>query len=137
MKTRHPNVAVPAWIPFSLRAAALYNLCYAVALAVYPTRIFDWLHMPATPEVVIRCIGMMVGVYALGYWIAARDVMRYWPLVAVGIIGKTLGPIGFLQAALTGVLPWQSGIMLIFNDLLWWIPFCLTLWHCLRSAHAH
>jgi hypothetical protein len=82
----------------------------------------------------IRCIGMMVGIYALGYWIAAQDVLRYWPLVAVGIVGKTLGPIGFLQAALSGALPWHSGIMLLFNDLVWWLPFWIIVVHCLRVS---
>ncbi len=129
-----PTSTAPAWMSWILRIAALYNLFYAVLLAVWPSQVFAWLQMPTTPDVMIRCIGMMVGVYALGYWIAAQDVVRYWPLVAVGIVGKTLGPIGFVQSAMTGVLPWHSGIMLMCNDLVWWLPFwIITLYGWKRS----
>lgn len=132
MSRLHSIQGVPVWMPWVLRIAALYNLLYALLLAIWPAQAFEWLQMPATPDVMIRCIGMMVGVYALGYWIAAQDVLRYWPLVAVGIVGKTLGPIGFLQSALSGALPWHSGIMLLFNDLIWWVPFWIIVLHCLR-----
>ena len=59
--------------------------------------------------------------------LAARDPLRHWPIVLVGLIGKVLGPIGFLQAALTGALPWRFGLNNISNDLIWWIPFTLIL----------
>lgn len=134
MKNLYSKNDIPAWMPWVLRIAALYNLLYALLLTIWPTQTFEWLQMPATPEVMIRCIGMMVGIYALGYWIAAQDVLRYWPLVAVGIVGKTLGPLGFLQAALSGVLPWHSGMMLLFNDLIWWLPFWIIVVHCLRVS---
>ncbi|WP_051648108.1 hypothetical protein [Cupriavidus sp. SK-3] len=114
---------VPAWMPAVLRLAALYNLLYAIALSLWPSQIFDWLGMPATPDAMIRCIGMMVGVYALGYWIAAQDMLRYWPLVVVGLVGKTLGPLGFLHGALTGVFEWRSGLFVLCSDLIWWVPF--------------
>jgi len=132
MNYSYPHCQTPNWMPWLLRAAALYNVLYAILLSVWPAQVFIWLQMPETPDVMIRCIGMMVGVYALGYWIAAQDIVRYWPLVAVGIVGKTLGPIGFLASALSDAMPWHSGIMLIFNDLIWWVPFWLIVVYCLR-----
>src|SRR5437764_5771863 len=33
---------------------------------------------------------MMVSVYGLAYWIGADDPVRYWPMVAVGLLGRTL-----------------------------------------------
>jgi hypothetical protein len=113
----------PAWMPAVLRAAALYNLLYALALALWPVQIFAALHLPLTPPVMIRCIGMMVGVYALGYWVAAQDPRRYWPLIAVGLLGKTLGPLGFVHGALSGALEWRSVWFVAFSDLIWWAPF--------------
>lgn len=132
MNYSYPHCQTPNWMSGLLRVAALYNVLYAMLLSIWPAQVFAWLQMPETPDVIIRCIGMMVGVYALGYWIAAQDVVRYWPLVAVGIVGKTLGPIGFLASALSGALPWHSGIMLIFNDLIWWVPFWVIVLYCLR-----
>jgi len=117
------NHQPPAWMIAVLRAAAVYNLLYALALSLWPQQIFDWLEMPHTPTPMIQCIGMMVGVYALGYWVAAQDLRRYWPLVAVGLLGKTLGPLGFLYHALNGVFVWRSGLFVLFSDLIWWPPF--------------
>jgi hypothetical protein len=115
--------SAPNWMPLVLRLAALYNLLYAIVLSLWPAQLFNLLRLPATPDVIIRCIGMMVGVYALAYWIAAQDVPRYWPLVAVGLLGKTLGPLGFLHGALTGALSWRSGFFVLFSDLIWWPAF--------------
>ena len=45
----------------------------------------------------------------------------------VGLLGKVFGPIGFLDAALRGELPWRAGWLIITNDLIWWAPFGLIL----------
>ena len=49
------------------------------------------------------------------------------------MLGKVLGPIGFLQSAMTGRLPWKFGLVNITNDLIWWVPFSLILWTAYRS----
>ena len=77
---------------------------------------------------------MIVGVYGVGYAVAARDPLRHWPIVLVGLLGKVFGPIGFLQAALAGDLPWSFGWVLVGNDLVWWLPFAAILW---RAATDH
>ena len=41
--------------------------------------------------------------------------------------GKIFGPIGFLQTAIAGDIPWSFGFLIITNDLIWWIPFGLIL----------
>ena len=76
---------------------------------------------------------MIVGVYGVGYLAAARDPLRHWPIVLVGFMGKIFGPIGFVQTVLAGDIPWAFGIMIIFNDLIWWIPFAGILVASLRA----
>jgi hypothetical protein len=70
---------------------------------------------------------MIVGVYGIGYIIAATNPYRHWPIVLVGFLGKIFGPIGFSKALVTGIFPLSFGINIIFNDLIWWIPFFLIL----------
>ena len=70
---------------------------------------------------------MVVGVYGVGYLIAAADPVRHWPIVFVGLLGKVLGPLGFLSAATRGDLPWVFGVTIMTNDLIWWFPFAAIL----------
>ena len=68
---------------------------------------------------------MMVGVYAYGYYLLARDPIRYQGMVWVGLAGKLFGPIGFLFSALTGTLPWRFGLLNLTNDVIWLPAFLL------------
>ena len=74
-----------------------------------------------------QCLGMVIGVYGIGYWCASRDPVRHWPIVFVGLLGKIFGPIGFIWTATRGEIPWAFGVTIPTNDLLWWIPFALIL----------
>ena len=87
---------------------------------MWPNALFGWLGMarPNYPAL-FQCIGMMVGVYALAYWLIARDPVRYGALVYVGLLGKVLGPVGFLWSAVRGDLPWSFGWVNVGNDLIW------------------
>jgi hypothetical protein len=55
-----------------------------------------------------HCVGMIVGVYGIGYLIAASDSRTHWQIVLVGLLGKVFGPIGFLVALLRGTFPPSS-----------------------------
>lgn len=125
--------AAPAWMKMTLRAAGIYNLAWGTIAVLFPAVMFDWVGMeqPKYPEL-WQCIGMMVGVFGLGYWIAGNNPRRHWPMVLVGFLGKVFGPIGFLNAALAGKLPWSFGLINITNDLIWWIPFALILFDALK-----
>jgi hypothetical protein len=98
-----------------------------------PLAPFRWAGMepPRYPEI-WQCLGMVIGVYGIGYACAARDPARHWPIVLVGLLGKVFGPLGFLYAAVRGVLPWRFGWTIVTNDLIWWVPFALMLRHAYR-----
>lgn len=121
-----------------LIAAGLYNVVWGAAMVLAPVWTLRMLGVsPPTTELwpqLWACIGMIVGVYGLGYMIAARDPARHWPIVLVGLLGKVFGPIGFVDAAVRGQLPWSMGATILTNDLMWWIPFSMMLWHAARVA---
>lgn len=120
--------ATPSWMSRVLVAAGIYNILWGAYAVLLPLHMFSLFGMepPRYPEL-WQCIGMIVGVYGVGYLAAATDPMRHWPVVLVGFLGKVFGPIGFLQAAITGAMPWSFGLNIIFNDLIWWVPFFLIL----------
>lgn len=129
-----PDLGVPTWARAWLLAAAAYNLAWGGFIILFPDVLFVWTGMEAPRYSQIwQCVGMIVGVYGVGYWLASRDPLRHWPIVLVGLLGKILGPIGFLDAASNGALPWAFGWTILSNDLLWWPAFGAILWHAGRQ----
>ncbi len=128
---------LPAWPAWILQAAAVYNVLWGTWVVLLPNHLFDLtgIDRPNYPGI-WQCVGMIVGVYGIGYWIAARDFVRHWPIVFVGLLGKTLGPIGFLQSAVTGLLPWSWGLTILFNDVVWWLPFAAMLYLAVKFHNA-
>jgi small multidrug resistance pump len=106
-------------------AAAAYNLLWGSAVVLLPTAFMRLAGLPALGEAIpfVQVMGMMVGVYAYGYYLLARAPQRYAGFIWIGLAGKTLGPVGFLSAAMTGALPWTFGWVCVFNDLIWWPIF--------------
>lgn len=123
----------PAWMWWVLIAAAVYNLAWGSFAVVVPDLPFRLLGV-AIPNYLSlwQCIGMIVGVYGIGYGIAATNPVRHWPIVLVGLLGKIFGPIGFVWTAMKGELPWAAGATILTNDIMWWIPFGMILLHARR-----
>ncbi|MFM8613048.1 MAG: alkyl hydroperoxide reductase [Actinomycetota bacterium] len=123
-----------------MRLAAIYNLAFGAGAVLFPSVWFEaaGLAQPNYPSL-WQCIGMIVGVYGVGYWIAARDPRTHWPIVLVGLLGKVLGPIGFLGAVVSGRVPIEAGLIIVTNDLIWWPGFGLALllaWRGRAGAQA-
>lgn len=133
----HLKSTLPAprsWMTSALAAAAFYNLIWGAFVILSPGTIFSWAGMaqPNYPEL-WQCVGMIVGVYGVGYAIAATDPLRHWPIVLVGLMGKILGPIGFAKALLEERFSPKFLWVILTNDLIWWLPFGLILWAALDS----
>ena len=113
-----------------LVAAGIYNLLWGTWVVLFPGAIFRWAGIPQTnyPQI-WQCVGMIVGVYGIGYLIAARDPFRNWPIILVGLIGKVLGPCGMWWSVAHRSLPPNMGWTCLANDLIWWIPFAVILRH--------
>jgi hypothetical protein len=122
------------WMQRWMWAAGVYNIVWGVVFGAFPFLLFDWAGMPRPnyPEL-WQCIAMIVGVYGVAYAAAAVDPYRHWPVILAGFLGKLFGPIGFLHAAWAGRLPWKFGVVNIFNDLIWLVPFYLILWGAWRA----
>jgi extradiol dioxygenase family protein len=127
-------MASSRWFSIVLQVAGVYNLAWGLLAVLAPDAAWRWMGLPLPnyPEL-WQCIGMIVGVYGIGYWIAASNPVRHWPIVLVGLLGKVFGPIGFLQAAASGRFPWSFGWTILTNDLIWWVPFGMILYHAWRS----
>jgi len=129
----------PLWMPRVLYLAAVYNIAWGTWVILRPLDLFVWTgaQSPIYPSI-WQCVGMIVGVYGVGYAIAASNPFRHWPIVMVGLLGKLFGPIGFAWMLATiadgepGRLPLSWGWTLVTNDFIWWIPFTAILYQAVR-----
>jgi hypothetical protein len=105
-------------------AAAIYNAVWGTAVVLFPTTLLRiaGIHEP-TAVPLAQVVGMMVGVYAYGYYLLAREPQRYSGLIWIALAGKTFGPLGFVYSVFSGALPWSFGWICVFNDLIWWPVF--------------
>jgi hypothetical protein len=138
MATTCERKAHPRWMGRVLAAAGAYNLAWGAVVVLSPSLFFRWAGAapPNYPEI-WQCVGMIVGVYGVGYLIAARDPFRHWPVILVGFLGKLFGPVGFLLT-LGGAsnYPRALGWVNVTNDLIWIAPFAAILAGAYRAERA-
>lgn len=128
---------------WTLILAGVYNLVWGASVILFPNLAFDLAGMtrPIYP-MIWQCVGMIVGVYGVGYLLAARHPLIHWPIILVGLLGKILGPIGFTWYLIQGVFPITFGLVILLNDLIWWLPFGMIIYEAwkrqvpLESASA-
>jgi hypothetical protein len=53
--------------------------------------------------------------------------------VLVGFLGKIFGPLGYAMGVAKGEVPPAFGWTLPTNDLIWWVPFGLMLYHAWKA----
>ena len=129
---------IPPWVKVSLTAAGVYNLVWGAWVVLFPSGLFHWIGIPPVnyPQI-WQCVGMVVGVYGIGYLLAAQDAFRHWPIVFVGLLGKILGPIGMWWYVSRGEFPLKMAWVCLSNDLVWWLPFALILSAYVRSRSRY
>ncbi len=126
------NKAKDDWMNMVLKIAAIYNLLWGAWVVLFPQHFFELTGMEQLNHPMIwQGMGMVIGVYGLGYWWASYAPLKHWPIIMVGFLGKLFGPMGFFLNFMTGAAPAAFGYTLITNDLIWWIPFFLIL----RKVH--
>jgi len=109
-------------------AAAAYNILFGLWASLFPHAFFKILNIdPPRYPGIWACLGMVVGLYGVGYGYAAWRLDRAFPFIAIGLAGKIFGPIGWVIAVRNGELPFRTFPLIVFDDLLWWLPFGLFL----------
>jgi hypothetical protein len=116
-------------------AAAVYNIAFGLWAGVRPGAFFAAFDLasPRYPSI-WAYLGMIVGVYGLGYAYAARHLDRAAPFIAIGLLSKLLGPAGWVAAVSRGEWPIRTVTLILFNDVIWWTPFALFLLEGTRAA---
>lgn len=108
--------------------AGFYNLAFGLWAGLRPHAFFKLIEIePPRYPGIWSCLGMVVGVYGLLYLHAAWRLERARPIIAIGLLGKILGPIGAVVTIGSGELPARMLSLLVLNDVIWWLPFGMFL----------
>lgn len=116
-------------------AAAVYNVGFGLWAALLPRSFFTRCAMaPPLYPAIWACLGMVIGLYGLGYAYAAWRLDRAAPFIAIGLLGKIFGPVGWILTVSHGEWPVRTVSLILFDDVIWWLPFCLFLLEGTRLA---
>jgi hypothetical protein len=111
-----------------LLLAAAYNVAFGIWAALAPRAFFELMQLEAPRYPAIwATLGMVIGLYGALYAYAAWRPQAARSIVAVGLAGKILGPLGWIAAVGSGELPVRTFGLIAFNDVVWWVPFVLIL----------
>ena len=134
--------------------AGAYNIVFGAWAMLAPRALFEVFDLgtPSHPGI-WACLGMVIGLYGLIYLQVAftdpkrrssavvigkrrieYDVTRF--LIGIGLVGKILGPIGFVLVVRNGALPLRMIPIIALDDLIWWVPFAMYLIDGRRIADA-
>jgi hypothetical protein len=107
------------------RAAAVYNVAFLLWAVLAPGQFFALIGATGAEPFhwLWQCIGMVVGVYGILYWYAAGHLDRGAPIIAVGLLGKVLGPLGWAWNFAHGRIAAASFCVIAANDIVWWPGF--------------
>jgi hypothetical protein len=119
-------------------AAGAYNIVWGCYAVLDPQWFFRLTGLPLSnsPQI-FACLGMVLGLYGVLYLEVARRPEHGWLVAAVGLTGKILGPLGLAWLIATGVWPYTTVVLVVTNDLIWWVPFgryLLDAWPHFRAT---
>jgi len=122
-----------SWV---LLAAGTYHLSFAIWANAWPQHWFEWSGMePLNHPILWRGIGLLEGVLGIGFLLIARDPLRHWPVIGIGLAKFTLGTAGFVAAFYNGTIPARALWLALVDDAIWWPPFAVILLAAIRSHY--
>lgn len=119
----------PGWHFWALRLAAVHCAVWGIGIILLPQPAADvyGLGHQLTDDYLWQGTGLAILLFGVGYGIASMNPLRHWAVVAVGLLGKVLGPIGMIWAVTQGDVSTSVLPMVLINDVIWWFPFVAIL----------
>lgn len=108
--------------------AGVYNIVWGAFSALYPQWLFRFSSLEEMVHpAIFQSLAMVVGVYGVLYLEVSRRPVYGFLIIFIGLLGKVLGPLGWLYLYLSNQWPLKSIILILTNDLIWWVPFLFYL----------
>jgi hypothetical protein len=101
---------------------------FAIWAVLFPSTVLDLFQVDRPGySLMLRGLGVVEGLLAVGFAYAALNLQRAKPFIAIGLAARVIAPVGWLLAVAGGQLTARTVTLVIFDDIVWWIPFALFL----------
>lgn len=119
----------PRWHCISLVVAGLQCFIWGVFIILWPAKssLAYGFAQPPTELFLWQGTGLVIVLFGIGYVIASTNPLQHWLIVLIGLLGKSLGPIGMAWSVYHGQVSSNVLYLIPINDLIWLIPFGLIL----------
>lgn len=95
---------------------------------LFPSTVVDLFHLGRPSDsTFLQAFGLIDGLLALGYAYAAMRLQKAFPFIVIGLAVKVIVPLVWALAVAGGQLTARTLTLVIFDDVVWWIPFALFL----------
>ncbi|MEZ6060886.1 MAG: hypothetical protein R3C19_11015 [Planctomycetaceae bacterium] len=120
------------WHVWTLRLASVHCIAWGAGIMLFPASSADvyGFEKPVVDVHLWQGTGLVILLFGIGYGIASTDPRQHWAVVAIGLLGKILGPMGMAWTVWQGDISSRVLWLLPLNDVVWWLPFAAIL----RSA---
>lgn len=128
----------PRWQSIALLVAGLQCLIWGVFIVAWPERssLAYGFAQPPVELFLWQGMGLVIVLFGIGYGIASTNPSRHWVIVLIGLLSKSLGPIGMAWSVHQGDVSSRVLYLIPINDLIWLIPFGLILLWVYRSRRC-
>ena len=109
--------------------AAIEAIGIAVGAVVFPQSLFGLYGQEPRPGflALLQFIGAADALLGIAYAYSALRLDRARLFIAVGLLAKIAVPIGWQLAVAGSQLTERTLTLIVFDDLVWWLPFGLFL----------
>jgi small multidrug resistance pump len=123
------------WMRGLLRFVAVYNVLAGLTMLIGYHEMYKMIDI-AKPDLVlpIQLVGMLVGLFGVGYWRVATRPVENRDLLLLGLLSKGLGSILGIFHVAQGTLPPVFLVALFFADIVYLVPFWIITRRLYRLA---
>lgn len=112
----------------SVLAAGIINIATGAWLIINPHYLTDILELPYIDAPILwNIIGIFIISFGANYMFAARNPIRFWPIIFSGLACKIAFPLLMIVYMLYDRCPNTFFVFILIHDIIWWFPFSRVL----------
>jgi len=122
------------WPQICLIAAGIFNIVAGLFAMCCPSLLSTTLGLPEVNLILLRYIGLVAALFGTAYLVSSTDIIRYWPLIAVGLATKVIAPFGYLIATFSSESTHAMCWAVLLCHVVWILPFSIIVFKAINQS---